>query len=154
MTATGLEPRATKFLNEQSNIWQKLTNLLTCVLSSYLYGAFEFIILSCHVGVPDWIDTLSLSECQGSPCLKQAPNLKVKWLQLDPNLEPLSFETSTQPFGETCQMNELCSEYLSVQWISLYVLFISRTRFRVNWHSIVAWISRNSFLEEGAKSEV
>ena len=35
----------------------------------------------------------------------------------------------------------------------LYVLVMSRTCFRVNPHSIVAWISRNSLLEAGAKSE-
>ena len=29
-----------------------------------------------------------------------------------------------------------------------------RTRFRVNPHSVVAWISRNFLLESGAKSEV
>ena len=33
--------------------------------------------------------------------------------------------------------------------ISLYVIIMSRTRFRVNLHSIVAWISRNSLLETG-----
>ena len=36
----------------------------------------------------------------------------------------------------------------------LYVLAMSRTRLRVNPHSIVAWMSRNSLLEAGAKSEV
>ena len=35
----------------------------------------------------------------------------------------------------------------------LYVLVMSRTRFRVNPHSIVAWMSRISLLEAGAKSE-
>ena len=35
----------------------------------------------------------------------------------------------------------------------LYVLAMSRTRFRVNSHSIVAWMSRNPLLEAGAKSE-
>ena len=36
----------------------------------------------------------------------------------------------------------------------LYVLIMSRKRFRVNPHSIVARMSRNSLLEAGAKSEV
>ena len=36
----------------------------------------------------------------------------------------------------------------------LYVVVMSRTRFRVNPHSIVVWMSRNSLLEAGAKSEV
>ena len=138
---------------------------------------------------------------------------------------------NTQPFGETAQMIEVCSEYLSVRCIWIYVLVISGTRlqseptlygclilkellarsrreiwrwsdcnwtrtmnqlvfewtlnhlgkfkkllsyvlstylygacdcmflpclvlvFRVNPHSIVAWLSRNSLLEEAAKSE-
>ena len=33
----------------------------------------------------------------------------------------------------------------------LYVLVMSFTRFRVNPHSIIAWMSRNSLLEGGAK---
>ena len=48
----------------------------------------------------------------------------------------------------------LSCEYLSVRCIWLYLLIMSRTRFRVNPHSIVAWMSRNSLLEAGAKSEI
>ena len=36
----------------------------------------------------------------------------------------------------------------------LYLLIMSRTSFRANPRSIVAWISRNPFLETGAISEV
>ena len=32
----------------------------------------------------------SLPECQGIPCLKQAPYLKFKWQQRDSNPQPLS----------------------------------------------------------------
>ena len=42
-------------------------------------------------------------------------------------------------------------ENIEKSW--LYVFIMSRTRFRVNPHSIVAWMSRNSLLEAGAKSE-
>ena len=45
------------------------------------------------------------------------------------------------------QMIELCCEYLPVRYIWLYVLIMSCARFRVNPHSIVAWISRNSSLD-------
>ena len=45
------------------------------------------------------------------------------------------------------------STYLySAFW--LFVLVMSRTRFRVNSHSIMAWMPRNSLLEAGPKSEV
>ena len=37
--------------------------------------------------------------------------------------------------------------------ILLYVLVMSSARFRVNPHFIIAWMSRNSLLEAGAKSE-
>ena len=50
-------------------------------------------------------------------------------------------------------MIDLCSEFLSVECIWRYVLFMSRTHFRVNLHSIVAWMSRNSFLQAGGNSE-
>ena len=42
---------------------------------------------------------------------------------------------------------------LNIIVIWLYVPVMSCTRLRVNPHSIVAWMSRNSLLEAGAKSE-
>ena len=51
-------------------------------------------------------------------------------------------------------MIELCSEYLSVRAIWLYIFIMSRTSFRVNLHAIVAWISRKSLLKTGTISEV
>ena len=38
------------------------------------------MLLSCQVRVSEWIKTLSLPECHGAPCSKQARNLKFKWL--------------------------------------------------------------------------
>ena len=77
-----------------------------------------------------------------------------KWLQLDSNPEPLKLQTNTQAFGETGEMTELCSEYLSVLYILPYILVMSLKRFRVNPHSIVAWKWRNSLPEEGKRFEV
>ena len=51
-------------------------------------------------------------------------------------------------------MIQLCFEYLSVQCIRLYVLIMSHRCLRVSPHSIAAWMSRNSLLEEGAKSSL
>ena len=42
------------------------------------------------------------------------------------------------------------SDFLTLHWLN--VLVMSRTCFRVNPHFIVAWMSRNSLLETGAKS--
>ena len=44
-------------------------------------------------------------------------------------------------------MIELCCEYLSVRWIWMYVIIMSRTIFRVNLPSKIAWMSGNSLLE-------
>ena len=51
-------------------------------------------------------------------------------------------------------MIELCCEYLSALSIWLYVIIMSRMRFRVNPHSMVAWMLGNSMLKTSAKSEV
>ena len=51
-------------------------------------------------------------------------------------------------------MIEPTSEYFSARSIWLYVLVMSRTHFKVNPHSIVAWMSRKSLLKAGAKSQV
>ena len=45
-----------------------------------------------------------------------------------------------------------CLTYLLLGFIWLYVLVMSRARFRVNLYSLVAWISRNLLLERGAVS--
>ena len=57
----------------------KLAKRLSCVVSTYLSGAFDSIFLLCHIHVLEWILTLWLPECQGTPCLKQVQNLKFKW---------------------------------------------------------------------------
>ena len=51
-------------------------------------------------------------------------------------------------------MIELCYEYLSVQCIWLYVIIMSRMCFRMNLHSIVAWMLKNSLVETGAISDI
>ena len=92
-----------------------------------------------------------LPECQGTPCSEQVQYLKCKWLQLDWNPQPLKSSMSTQLFS---WMIELCFEYLFVWCIWLCVLIMSHMHFRVNLHSVVAWMPRNSLLETCAISEV
>ena len=36
-------------------------------------------LLSCHVGVSEWVYTIKLLECQGTPYSKQTQYLKFKW---------------------------------------------------------------------------
>ena len=42
----------------------------------YSHNLFLTVLLSCHVRVSEWIYTIQLSECQGTPCSKQARYLK------------------------------------------------------------------------------
>ena len=132
----------------------KLTEWLSCVVSTYLYGAFDCRLLSCHVPISEWVHALYLLECQGSHFLKLVRYLKFKWLQWEPKPQPISSWTNTQPFRQTNQMIELFFEYLSVRCIWLYVIIMSCTQFRVHPHSIFAWIWRNSLLETRATCEV
>ena len=50
----------------------KLAKSLSFVVSTYLYGTFDCMLLSCQVSFSEWIYTLWLPECQGTPCSKQA----------------------------------------------------------------------------------
>ena len=127
---------------------------LSCVVRSYLYGPFHCMFLWCHVPILEWIHTLQLPECWGTLWAKQARFLKSRWLQRDSNPKPLRWNTNTQPFRQTDQMIELCCEQFSVWCIWLYVAIMSRTNFRVNPHSILAWSSRNSLLGAGTILEV
>ena len=67
------------------NHFAKLAKWLSCVLSTYVQAAFDCMFLSCHVRLPEWIQTLSLPQSQGTPSSKQTQNLKFNWLQLDSN---------------------------------------------------------------------
>ena len=51
-------------------------------------------------------------------------------------------------------MTELCCEYLFVWFIWLCAILMSHARFRVNFHSIVTWMSRSTLLNTVAISEV
>ena len=45
----------------------KLTKWLSWFVSTYLSGAFDCMFLSCEVRVSEWIYTLYLPECHGTP---------------------------------------------------------------------------------------
>ena len=72
------------------NLLAKLAKWLSYVVSTYLYTAFDCMFLSRHVRISEWIQTLFLPKCQGTPCSKQVRDLKFKCLQLDSKPQPLS----------------------------------------------------------------
>ena len=86
---TGPEPRTIYFLSEHSTIWSNWS-VDRAVLNTYLYSVFDFLFLPCYVRVSEWIHGVYLSKCQGTPCSKQGRSLKVKWLLLNSNQEPLT----------------------------------------------------------------
>ena len=73
----------------------------SCVVSTYLYDVFDCMFLSSSVRVSEWVHTL---QSQGTPCLKQALYLKIKWLQRDSSSQSLSSLTNTQLFSQTGQL--------------------------------------------------
>ena len=68
----------------------KLRKLLSGVVSTRLYGAFDCMFLSCHQHVSEWIHTLYLPEHQGTPCSKQVLYMRFTWLQRDFNPQALT----------------------------------------------------------------
>ena len=86
-------------------------------------------------------------------------NKGVVWTAFPINRSILKLNAKNKPpssevYLEPCQTStmELFTNDTIINW--LYILIMSRTHFRVNLHSIVAWMSRNSLVEAGTKSEV
>ena len=75
----------------------KLAKWLSCAVSTCLFGAIDFVFLSYHTRILEWIYTLQLPECHGILCWKQAQYLKVKWLQRNLDSQPFILLMKTQP---------------------------------------------------------
>ena len=58
-------------LKRTLNHLAKLTKRLSCVLSTYLYGAFNCMFLSCHICVSEWIHALQVVRTQLHGCFEQ-----------------------------------------------------------------------------------
>ena len=90
----------------------------------------------------EWIYTMYLPECQGTPCSKQVGYLKYKRLQQNSNPQPLSSSTSSQPFSQTSYIVERSCK-------SKVVVGLSHIKFNVllkfNQMS-VGFTMRNSFV--------
>ena len=50
-----------------------MVKLLSCVVSTYLYGAFDCMFLSCHARVSERNHTQYVPQCQGVPILLREP---------------------------------------------------------------------------------
>ena len=71
------------------------------------------MFLSCHLRISEWIHTLYLLECQGTPCWKQVRNLK--FLLTATGIEP----TTTYKHKQT-----LINKHSTIQqWIMLILFF-------------------------------
>ena len=66
----------------------ELTKWLSWIVSTSLYDALDCMLLSCHIGISEWIHTLYFPDCPEILCSKQPQNIKFKWLQQDSNLLP------------------------------------------------------------------
>ena len=77
----------------------------------------------------------SLPQCLGTLCWKQVTYRGLsESSEIQTNNHLVRKWTLNRQNG---QIIELCCEYLSVSCISLYVIILSRTSFRVNPHSVV-----------------
>ena len=60
----------------------KLSTINSSITTTYIHDNknHDYMFLSCHVRVSEWIHTLQFPEYQRTPCSKQEQNLKFKWL--------------------------------------------------------------------------
>ena len=124
-------------------VLENCVNFGLSVCSYHVTNAFqsEFTLSNClnvkELLAQDRCHIWSLSDCNGN----RTPNQLVCKQKLNQT-------------DQTGQIIKRCCEYLSAWCIWLYVLIMSRTRFRVNPHSIITWLSRNSLLKTGPISEL
>ena len=105
-TAMGIKPTTSYLVKEHWTINPKWQNqkIELWALSTYLYGTFGCVFLSCHIRVLEWIYRLWLLKCQRTFCSKQTGHLKFKWLWLDSNPQAFSSKTNTvQSFGQNVE---------------------------------------------------
>ena len=84
----------------------------------------DCMILSCHVGVSEWIHTLSLPECQGTP----SAHLKTKELWVPVQLQSLNLWMLSF-FRDFCYLYFLIDSFLSWYLFSATCLFSSGSSF-------------------------
>ena len=95
---------------------------ILCFVYSTLFDCV-FLCMS-HMRL-EWIYTLYLLACQGTPSSKQVQYLKIKWLQRDSDPQALSSETNTQPFisfSSIFQKN--CFSVWILWWFPLKILLL------------------------------
>ena len=101
-----------------------------------------------------------LSKCFGYPATASriyplSLSLSQFFMKPSTNLDTFFFQLKTiyRQFLRHCPYIQIVCIYIHEIWW-LYVLIISRVSFRVNPHSIVTWISRNSLLEAGMEDHL
>ena len=78
-------------------------------------------LLPCHICVSEWIYTPWLSECQGTPCSKQAWYMKFKWsFRLIYKLSGRWFELLCCQLSKCLQLNCLQIKRLLANWYIIY----------------------------------
>ena len=68
---------------QRFNHLARLTKWLSWILSTFLYGSLDCMLLSAHVRISQWMNTLHLLECQRTLCSKKTLYLKFNWLERD-----------------------------------------------------------------------
>ena len=129
--------------NEDSNFEPKPSKV------SFIVFWSSFLMLLRRCFHPTWflranIKNFSHKGCQIIVSLQCSDNHTSFW-KLQPDCNCFSIGNL---------MSAVAALFSANTYQRLYVLIMSRTHFRVNLHSIFAWMSRNSLLETGAISEV
>ena len=81
------------------------------------------MLFSCHIRISEWISTLLLPECQGTPCSKQVQHQKFKWQHNRVWTHSHLIHLATQP------LNHITSVCLWTNWLWVYSPLLSLNPF-------------------------
>ena len=88
-----------------------------------------YMLLSCHIRLSDWIYTLDLPECQGTPCSKQLRYLKFKWQQRESNPQSLSSQRKLNHLAKLAKWSNvkysLIEFSFKTKWLWLWIPLLS-----------------------------
>ena len=85
---------------ETLNHFAKLAQLLSCAVSTYMYGAFDCMFLQCHVQVLEWIHTILFA-----------------WMSRNSSLEPRAISEGA--------ISKWLSDSLKTNWLWVPVSLLS-----------------------------
>ena len=103
------------------NHLSQLAKWLSCLVSTYLYGAFDCLFLSCYGRVSEWNHTPQLPECQSEATLHSCLNVKELLVRNRRKIISLSDRNGTRTHKHLVHKRTLSHLFQLEKWLSCVV---------------------------------